>query len=99
MSRITADPADPAGDCARLRAGSAPAPEAAVAEALADVRARGDAAVIDAVRRFDAPDFAATSPVVEPAQVDAAARALGPRLRDAVLFAAEQVRTVAEAGR
>ena len=99
VSRITADPADPAGDCARLRAGSAPAPEAAVAEALADVRARGDAAVIDAVRRFDAPDFAATSPVVEPAQVDAAARALGPRLRDAVLFAAEQVRTVAAAGR
>ncbi len=99
VSRITADPADPAGDCARLRAGSAPAPEAAVAEALADVRARGDAAVIDAIRRFDAPDFAGTSPVVEPAQVDAAAREVSPRLRDAVLFAAEQVRTVAEAGR
>ena len=99
VSRITADPADPAGDCARLRAGFATAPEAAVAEALADVRVRGDAAVIDAIRRFDAPDFEGTSPVVEPAQVDAAARDLGPRLRDAVLFAAEQVRTVAEAGR
>ena len=99
VRRMTADPADPAGDSARLRAGAAPAPAAAVAEALADVRARGDDAVIDAIRRFDAPDFEGISPVVERAQVDAAARDLSPRLRDAVLFAAEQVRTVAEAGR
>jgi histidinol dehydrogenase len=99
VSRITADPADPRGDCARLRAGEGTVPDRAVAEALADVRARGDAAVIDAIRRFDAPDFAGASPVVAPAQVDAAVRDLTPRLRDAVLFAAEQVRTVAEAGR
>jgi len=99
VNRLTADPADPVGDCARLRAGSAAAPEAAVADALADVRARGDAAVVDAIRRFDAPEFSGASPVVPPGQVDAAVRDLDGRLREAVLFAADQVRAVAEAGR
>jgi histidinol dehydrogenase len=99
VNRLTADPADPVGDCARLRVGSAAAPEAAVADALADVRARGDAAVVDAIRRFDAPEFAGASPVVPPSQVDDAVRGLDGRLRDAVLFAADQVRAVAEAGR
>jgi len=55
--------------------------------------------VVDSIRRFDAPGFAGTSPVVDPEEVRAAADALEPSLREAIAFAADQVRQVAEASR
>jgi len=82
-----------------FRAAAADGPAEAVAESLADVRARGDAAVVDAIRRFDAPGFGGASPVVDPEEMRAAADGLEPELRDAIAFAAEQVRLVAEASR
>ncbi len=82
-----------------FRTAAADGPSADVAAALADVRLRGDAAVLDAIRRFDAPGFDRPSPVVDPAEIVAAVDSLDSRLRDAISFAAEQVRTVAEAGR
>jgi len=82
-----------------FRAAAADGPADDVAAALADVRRRGDAAVVDAIRRFDAPGFAGSSPVVDPEEMRAAAEALEPSLRDAIAFAADQVRQVAEAGR
>jgi histidinol dehydrogenase len=91
-----------AGGAAALAAGFRPAavdgPADSVAATLADVRLRGDAAVLDAIRSFDAPDFAGASAVVDPEEVRAAADALAPELIDAIRFAAAQVRAVAEAG-
>lgn len=82
-----------------FRAAAVDGPAQAVAESLADVRARGDAAVVDAIRRFDAPGFGGASPVVDPEEMRAAADGLEPALRDAIAFAADQVRLVAEASR
>lgn len=81
-----------------FRPAAADGPAQAVAASLADVRARGDAAVMDAVRAFDAPDSTATSPVVDAEEIAAAVAGLEPALRDAIEFAASQVRAVAEAG-
>jgi len=82
-----------------FRAAAADGPADAVAATLADVRTRGDAAVVDAIRAFDAPGFAGSSPVVDSEEVRAAADALDPVLREAITFAAAQVRQVAEAGK
>ena len=82
-----------------FRAAAADGPADAVATTLADVRGRGDAAVVDAIRQFDAPGFQGVSPVVDPEELRAAADALDPALREAIAFAADQVRRVAEAGR
>ncbi len=91
-----------AGEGPRVAAGLRPAPAEgpgeSVSATLADVRARGDAAVVDAIRTFDAPGFARDTARVDPAALAAAAAALDPRLRDAILFAADQVRQVAQAG-
>jgi len=83
--RLAADLRPPAGgDLAAL-----------TAAVIADVRERGDAAVIEHVARFDAPDFA--GPLRVPVEELAAARdAASPELRAAVLAAASQVRLVAE---
>jgi len=82
-----------------FRAAAADGPAEAVAATLADVRARGDAAVIDAIRTFDAPGFAGADAVVDPGDIAAAVAGLDPVLRVAIDFAADQVRAVAEAGR
>jgi histidinol dehydrogenase len=90
----------PAGGAAALaptfRAAAADGPAESVAATLADVRARGDAAVLDAIRAFDAPGFDGADALVDPEEVDAAVAALDPVLRDAIDFAAAQVRAVAE---
>ncbi len=67
--------------------------DAAVAEIIADVRCRGDAAVLDYTRRFDRVEAASVS-VLEVAHKDlAAALARVPRTqRDALEHAAERIR-------
>ena len=68
-----------------------------VAEALADVRARGDAALVDSIRRFDCPEFAGSDAIVDPARIAEAQAALDPILRAAIDVAVSNVRAVAEA--
>ncbi len=93
----------PAGGARALapgfRAAAADGPSESVAATLADVRERGDAAVLDAIRAFDAPGFDGADAVVDPEEINAAVAALDPALRAAIDFAAAQVRDVAEAGR
>ncbi len=72
-------------------------PAAAVADAIADVRVRGDAALVDAIRRFDCPGFVGDSAVVPVAAGRAAEAALTPALRAAIEIAIANVRAVAEA--
>ncbi len=89
------------GEAERLAATLRPAvgegPAAAVADALADVRTRGDAALVDAIRQFDAPGFSGTNAVVPADALAAAEAALGPTLRAAIEEAVANVRAVAEA--
>ena len=98
VQRIRMDAGGAAALAAGFRPAAADGPADSVAATLADVRSRGDAAVLDAIRSFDAPEFAGASPVVDPEEVRAAADALSPELTDAIQFAAAQVRAVAEAG-
>ena len=70
-----------------------------VKEILADVRARGDDALVDATRRFDCPGFTHDRIRVAPADLDAAAAALDAPLREALLTAIAQVRALAAATR
>jgi histidinol dehydrogenase len=81
-----------------FRPAAADGPVEAVAATLADVRRRGDAALVDAIRQFDAPGYAGTTAVVDPAEIDAAVAELDPTLRAAIDVASTQVRAVAEAG-
>ncbi len=89
------------GEAERLAATLRPAvgegPAAAVADALADVRTRGDAALVDAIRQFDAPGFSGTNAVVPADALAAAEAALAPTLRAAIEEAVANVRAVAEA--
>jgi len=67
--------------------------EASVAAILADVRVRGDAAVLDCTRRFDGIDVAALSALeVAPAELQAALAGLPPTQRRALDSAAARVR-------
>ncbi|MGD9694955.1 MAG: histidinol dehydrogenase [Thermoleophilia bacterium] len=68
-----------------------------VAAIVADVRRRGDAALVEATRRFDCPDFAEERLRVAPAELAAALDELDPALRTAIVTAAAQVRELAEA--
>ncbi len=74
-----------------------PAAEKAAATVLADIRARGNAAVIEAAKRFDAADLAAESLNVSPETLAAAEAAVSPKVRRAVEQACEQVRRFSEA--
>lgn len=90
----------PGGACElaeQLRPVPAEGPGLMVAEALADVRARGDAALVDSIRRFDCPEFAGSDAIVDPARIDEAQAALDPILRAAIDVAVSNVRAVAEA--
>lgn len=64
-----------------------------VATILADVKQRGDEAVVDYMRRWTDPAFAKERIRVSPAELDAAERALSPALREALLGAIDNVRT------
>ncbi len=69
-----------------------PSIQRAVDEILADVRARGDAAVLEFTRRFDghaAPSMSALA--IAPSELAAAERALAPDVRAALAYAAERI--------
>jgi histidinol dehydrogenase len=68
-----------------------------VAATLDDVRSRGDAALVEAARRFDAPGFTHDRLRVPPAAIERAVETLGDDLRAAIVAASAQVRIVAEA--
>ncbi|MEJ5310068.1 MAG: histidinol dehydrogenase [Anaerolineae bacterium] len=70
--------------------GEALTPEAAVARLLADVRARGDAALRDWTMRIDGVTLDA--PEVPPGEWEAAYQALDPGLRAALEVSAERIR-------
>lgn len=78
-----------------------PDPEIAsiVTGIIADVRARGDAALVDMTRRFDSPAFTAEAIRVAPESLSEAAATVPDTLREAILVAAAQVRALAEAVR
>lgn len=95
--RIVAGPDDVA-QLARSLAPPPPDPAIAgrVATIIADVRARGDAALVDAARQFDCPTFTADMIRVAPTTIAAVAQAADEGLRSALLVAAEQIRALAE---
>lgn len=64
----------------------------AVADILADVKARGDAAVIDYTARFDRFDIAATGMAFTAEDLDEAERACAPDVLEALRVAAERIR-------
>lgn len=91
-----------AGGAAALAAGLRPELDTAgiaegVATTIADVRARGDAAVVDATRRFDHAGFTAELLPVPASALAAAADALDEPVAAAIRAAAAQVRELAEA--
>jgi histidinol dehydrogenase len=66
--------------------------ERRVARIVADVRRRGDAALLEYARRFDRIE----GPVeISKAQIAEAARSVPARVRTAIAFAARQIRAVA----
>jgi len=68
--------------------------ERAVAAILADVRARGDAAVLEYTRRFDRVDAGSVRDLEVPRRdLEGAAAALDPALRDALAQAADRIRS------
>jgi histidinol dehydrogenase len=98
VRRITLQPGGAPELARELRPPVGEGPGASVAATLADVRARGDAAVVDAIRTFDCPDYARPTAVVDREELAGAAGALQAPLREAIMFAADQVRAVAQVG-
>ncbi|MEY1556326.1 histidinol dehydrogenase [Yoonia sp. R2331] len=66
--------------------------DAVVAEIIADVRARGDAAVLDLTARFDRVEMNAAGMRFSAAEVDAASAAVDPADREALEMAAARIR-------
>jgi histidinol dehydrogenase len=66
--------------------------DTAVAEIIAEVRARGDAALIDYTRRFDRMDLTAEALRISEAEIDAAVAAVPAAERTALELAAERIR-------
>ncbi len=90
---------DPVASAAELRA-LVPAPDSvqdAVAQIIARVRAGGDEAVRDYTRRFDTRGVEPGPLTVSGAELQAAAGAIDPAVRDGLQRAIENVRTVAVA--
>src|SRR6478609_6212255 len=58
-----------------------------------DVAARGDAALIEATRKYDRLELAAAGLRVTPAEIDAAAKACEPATLDALKFARDRIET------
>ncbi|MEI8241933.1 MAG: histidinol dehydrogenase [bacterium] len=75
-----------------------PAAESAAATLLADIRTRGEAAVVSAARRFDGARLTAATLRVTAAELDAAAREVPPAIRRAVAEAGRRVAAFARAG-
>ena len=76
----------------------APEAEAAAAEVLADIRKRGDAAVLAAAKRFDRAVLTAEEMRVTAAELSAATKAVPARVKRAVKDAHARVKLFAEAG-
>ncbi len=76
----------------------APEAEAAASALLADIRARGDAAVLAAAKRFDGASLKASEMRVSAEELGAAARTVPARVKKAVREAHARVRRYAEAG-
>jgi histidinol dehydrogenase len=74
-----------------------PAIHRSVAGIVAAVRDRGDAAVLELTRRFDGVSLTADELPVAPAEVDAAARAVGEATVRALRYAAERIARFHEA--
>jgi histidinol dehydrogenase len=70
-----------------------------VAEVVAAVRERGDAAVLDYTRRFDGANLADTGLSVAPREFDEAEEKLDSELKEAVEYAVENIRSHHEAQR
>jgi histidinol dehydrogenase len=99
-SERTALNGDPSTLAAQLRAlvPGAASVGAAVAEIVASVRERGDAALIEYTRRFDTGGLAPASIAVSYDELDAAAGSLDPAVRAGLERAIENVSLVARAG-
>lgn len=76
----------------------APEAETAAASLLADIRARGDAAVLAAAKRFDGASLKVSEMRVSPHEIKAAGRSVTARVKRAVKDAHGRVRCYAEAG-
>jgi len=87
IGRLRLDPAQLA-----LHQGSLGRAAAAVAEIVADVAARGDAAVVDACRRFDDPQFTADQLRVSRAEMEQARARVPAEQLAAIRHAIRQVR-------
>lgn len=89
----TSDPGFEAAFAALLDGARADAPDVGgvVAGIVADVRARGDGALVELTRRFDRCDVAGRIRVSE-AEIDAAVAAVPPAERNALELAAERIR-------
>lgn len=64
-----------------------------VSSIIADVKQRGDEAVVEYMRKWTDPAFDAARIRVSPAEIDAAERALSPELRSAIQGMIDNVRT------
>jgi histidinol dehydrogenase len=67
--------------------------EQAVRAIIADVAARGDAALVELTRKFDRVDLSALGMRVTPAELDAAASACDPAALDALTLARDRIET------
>ncbi len=65
--------------------------DAAVSAIIADVRERGDAALLDLTNRFDRQSLTAATLRVTPAEIDAAVAEIAPELADALDLAATRI--------
>ncbi len=65
--------------------------DAAVAAIIADVRERGDAALLDLTNRFDRQSLTAATLRVTPAEIDGAVAEIAPELADALDLAATRI--------
>jgi histidinol dehydrogenase len=65
--------------------------DAAVRAVVDDVRERGDAALIEATRKFDRQDLTPATLAVSAAEIDAAERSVVPKQRDALLVARDRI--------
>ncbi len=75
-----------------------PVAETAAAAVLADIRARGDLAVVAAAERFDGVDLKPSEMLFTEAQLEAASKGIAPGVRHAVREAHRRVAKFAKAG-
>jgi histidinol dehydrogenase len=98
--RLTAADGDPVALAAQLRALVPPGASVSerVAEIIAQVRSKGDAALLDYTRRFDTGGAEPSALEVPAADLDAALERLDPDVRAGLERAIDNVGTVARAG-